>query len=90
MPGEKQAWPKRALCWSPAMPATGMPSGRKPTLRVTPYTSLESATLGRQAIGTRNRSHISSLQHMSFRSYRSVREALEGSVTCAPVRRQVR
>jgi hypothetical protein len=29
-PGEKHVWPKRAACWSPRSPATGMPA-RSPT-----------------------------------------------------------
>src|SRR5512135_1529673 len=28
MPGRWHAWPKSADCWSPAMPATGIPPGR--------------------------------------------------------------
>ena len=91
-PSPKQAWPNSAACWSPATPATGMPSGRPGTPRVYPSTPLEGIICGRISRGTSNRSSRPASHCRLFRFISEVREALDTSVTCAspPVRRQIR
>jgi hypothetical protein len=42
-PGRKQAWPKSAACWSPAMPAIGTAAPNNDG-SVSPTTPLESTT----------------------------------------------
>src|SRR3569623_12359 len=49
MPRCVQAWPSRAACWSPAIPAMGMRPA--PSKSVSPYTALESRTSGSPARG---------------------------------------
>src|SRR5262245_19599826 len=58
-PASKQHWPKRAACWSPAIPVMGMPAGSSPAA-VSPNTPAEGFTAGKTDIGTSNIRHSSS------------------------------
>ena len=63
MPGEKQAWPKRAACWSPTMPRhgdAGRDAAAGPT--VTPKRPLDGRTSGSASRGTPSSSPSSALQ----------------------------
>jgi hypothetical protein len=88
MPSTKQACPNNAACWSPAIPATGMPSGTPQRSDVSPNLPLEADTLGSAASGTPRSAHSSSLHRSSVMSKSIVREAFDGSVACTspPVR----
>ena len=55
----RHACPKRAACWSPAMPLIGMPAGTPQRSDVTPIRPLDGTTSGRCSIGTCSRSHSS-------------------------------
>ena len=79
MPGRVQHWPKRAACWSPAMPAMGI---LPPSRLVSPKTSLEPRTSGSTLRGTLNSFSNSASQSPVRRLYSIVREALLASVTC--------
>ena len=61
MPGVKQAWPKVAVCWSPATPAMGMgpPSHSG---RALPITALLGAMLGSTLRGMFSSARMSSFQ----------------------------
>ena len=74
-----QAWPNSAACWSPATPATGMPSF------VTPNRPHVGRTSGSIERGTPKRAHSSSDQDSSRMSNSEVRLAFVVSVTCSPV-----
>ena len=88
-PGVKHAWPNSAACWSPAMPAIGMPSGKPPMPFVVPHTPDEGTTAGRTWRGTPISSHSSSLHASLLISNTSVRDAFVTSVACTapPVNR---
>ena len=88
IPGRRQAWPKRAACWSPAMPEMGMPAVTPQRSEVTPKRPLEGITDGSACCGTPNSRHISSLHRSERMSKSIVRLALEASVACTspPVR----
>jgi hypothetical protein len=79
MPGSKQAWPNRAACWSPAMPAIGSSASSSPEA-VVPNSRLLSWTSGSNTSGTRNSRHSSSSQHWRRMSNSEVRLALVASV----------
>ncbi len=85
MPGSKHACPKRAACWSPAMPLTGT---ARPAAAcsgaVTPKRPLLGRTSGRHEAGTPSSSQRSSDQQRLRMSKRSVRLAFDGSVACTP------
>ena len=88
-PGWWAPWPKRAACWSPAMPATGTPAGSDPTATVSPNAPMDGRTSGqhrqRQTEVARGRGPSSVGGGRSS----SVREALVASVawTRPPVSR---
>jgi hypothetical protein len=81
MPGEKQAWPNSAACWSPAMPASGSLTPSSSISMASARDRQESTTSGRQARGTRKMSSSRSSQRASRRLNSSVRLALVASVT---------
>ena len=61
-PGRNPAWPKRAACWSPAMPMIGMPAGSRPSRTVRPNSPDDGRTSGSMAAGTPKSSRRSSSQ----------------------------
>ena len=79
-PGAKQPWPKRAACWSPAIPATGSVTPRNDASAATPD---EATTSGSTARSTPNSASSSSSQSPVARSSSIVRDAFVTSVTCA-------
>ena len=80
-PALKQPWPNSAACWSPATPRIeiGAPKCSRPAV---PKSPLEVRTSGSTDRSTSKRSHNSWLHARSPMSYRSVRDALVGSVAC--------
>ncbi len=91
MPGEKQAWPMVAACWSPAMPEIMMlPPSSSGTL--SPKSADESFTSGSIERGTRRIFNSSSSHSPVWMLNSSVREALVASVACTlpPVSRHNR
>ena len=79
-PGATAPWPKSAACWSPAIPATGMPAGSPSWATVSPNTPAEGPTRGNTSRGM-PRWPSSSASHSSRRmSKQSVRDAFDGSV----------
>ena len=76
MPGAKQAWPKRAACWSPAMPPIGMAAPRSEA-SVSPKTPEEGRTAGSSDGGTPSSRRMSSSQASREMLKSRVREALE-------------
>ncbi len=91
MPGEKQAWPMVAACWSPAMPLIAIgPPNSSGTL--SPKSAEESFTSGSIERGTRRISSRSSSHSPVWMLNSSVREALVASVACTlpPVSRHSR
>ncbi len=81
MPGEKQACPIVAACWSPAMPPIAMaPPNSSGT--VVPKSDEESCTLGSIALGTRKSFKSSSSHSPVWMLNSSVRDALVASVAC--------
>ena len=88
MPGSKQAWPKRAACWSPAMPLMGAPEAgsRCPEQRRTPGRIAHRRAAPREGppAGTPKRSHSSSDHRRTTMSKSRVREALVASVANTP------
>ena len=78
-PGAKQPWPKRAACWSPAIPATGSVTPRNDASAACPD---EATTSGSTARSTPNRARSSSSQSPVARSSSIVRDAFVTSVTC--------
>ncbi|CAM4524395.1 hypothetical protein ACAE110713_29910 [Achromobacter aegrifaciens] len=81
MPGVKQAWPKVAACWSPALPAIGIEPPNH-SGRASPTTALLGAMVGSTLRGIFSSARISSFQSCVCRSNSMVREALLGSVLC--------
>ena len=77
-----QRWPNSAACWSPATPETGTSWPWKS--RVRPSSPQLGRTSGSERSGTPNRSSSSGSQRPAPMSNSSVREALDGSVTCSP------
>ena len=82
-PGAKHACPKRAACWSPAMPAIGTVAPRRDA---SPTTPAEGTTSGSSDLSTPNSASSSSSHSPVARSSSIVREALVRSVTCAAPR----
>ena len=82
-PGEWQAWPKSAACWSPAMPAIGTST---PSIVAWPQIADEGTTRGSTARGMSRSASSSSSQSPSRMSKSSVRLAFDGSVTCTAPR----
>ncbi len=76
-----QAWPKRAACWSPTMPAIGM-AAPKTSASVSPTTPQLSHTSGSTWRGTPNSPSNSSSQSPLAISQSRVRDALVASVRC--------
>src|SRR5204862_8349119 len=74
-------WPNSAACWSPAMPAIGTALPPANSV-VSPYTSLDEATIGNTERGTLNSFSSSSSQSPVRKLNSIVRDALLGSVTC--------
>ena len=91
MPRSKQAWPKRAACWSPMSALIGTPAnGESPPMAPAATVAnrpQDGRTVGRAAAGTSNRSHSSSDQRRTTMSKSMVREALVTSVANTPPRR---
>lgn len=79
IPGRKQPWPKRAACWSPAIPATGTdaPSTAGSLSQITPE---EGTTSGSRAAGTPIAAKSASSQQRLRMSNSSVRDAFVKSV----------
>ena len=91
MPGEKQACPMVAACWSPAMPEIAIaPPNNSGTL--SPKWCEESFTSGSIERGTRRIFRSSSSHSPVWMLNSSVREALVASVACTlpPVSRHNR
>ena len=89
MPGSKQAWPKRAACWSPAMPLMGTPArGESPPEGESghhgPKRPQEGRTSGSGPAGRRTASHSSADHRRTTMSKSMVREALVASVANTP------
>ncbi len=89
MPRSKHAWPKRAACWSPAIPLIGTPRerrvGAEGVRRQTgPNRPQDGRTSGRAATGTPKRSASSADHRRTTMSKSSVREALVASVAKTP------
>ncbi|MCY1551421.1 hypothetical protein D9M68_877490 [compost metagenome] len=80
MPAEKQAWPNRALCWSPATPpiASGAPSH---SAWMSPKCALDGRVSGIRLGGMLSRASSSSSQRWLCTLKSMVREALLMSVT---------
>ena len=81
-PGEKQACPNSAACWSPRMPATRTP-GSTESAAHSPSTPLLGATAGSMRGGTRNAAHSAGSHCRLWMLNSSVRDALVTSVTCS-------
>ncbi len=84
IPGVKQAWPKSAACWSPAMPLTGTRRPAAQSGAVTPKRPLVARTLGRHEAGTSNSASSSSDHARESMSNNRVRLAFDASVVCTP------
>ena len=84
-PGSKAAWPNVAACWSPRMPAIGMPRAAGGS-RTSPTTPEDETIAGSIERGMPNTSSSSSDQSSVARSISSVRLALVTSVTWMPPR----
>ena len=80
IPSEKQHWPNRAACWSPAIPAMGISSPNTSALHI-PTISLLSTTRGRALWGMPSSLSMVSSQRSLRMSNSMVREALVTSVT---------
>ncbi len=81
IPGRKHACPKRAACWSPAIPAIGVP--RRAGIAVTsPSTSLLARMAGSTSLGIRSALSRASSQSPARRLNNRVLEAFETSVAC--------
>ena len=87
-PASRQPWPKSAACWSPATPVIGTPAGKGPTRAVVPNRPEEASDLRQDpARHAEEREQSVAASRRRRRSYRSVREALVGSVAwTAPAR----
>ena len=79
-PSAKHACPKSAACWSPAIPAMGRPSGRKPRRAVRPTTSALPTIFGSTLAGTRKWRSSSGSHSARARFMSSVRDAFVTSV----------
>ncbi len=91
-PGEKQAWPNMAACWSPAMPATGSDRPRNAAGSQCPTRPYDGTTSGSACGGTPKSWHSSADHCPASMSNSSVRDALDASVTWCrpPVSRAIR
>ncbi|MCY1550365.1 hypothetical protein D9M68_866170 [compost metagenome] len=81
MPAVKQAWPKRALCWSPATPpiSSGAPSH---SVFISPKCALDGRASGIRLFGMSSRASSSSSHSRLCTLNSMVRDALLTSVTC--------
>ena len=79
MPGAKQAWPKRAACWSPAMP---MRSAAEQVGGAVAVIGARNPDLRQHERGTRRIFSSSSSQSPLWMLNSRVREALVASVVC--------
>ena len=82
-PGRRQPSPSSAACWSTSSPVSGT---RGPNASVAPNDPLASTTSGRSSSPSPNAAHASADQRHASRSRSIVREAVDASVTKAPVR----
>ena len=81
-PRAKQAWPKSAACWSPAMPAMGMPVRQEADAARAADDLGAADDLRQDLLAARGRARSSSGSHSArARFMSSVREALVTSVT---------
>ena len=79
-PGTKQAWPNRAACWSPAIPATGRSRPRNASGSVRARAPYDGTTSGSADSGTPNSAPSRSSQRPARMSNSSVRDAFDASV----------
>ena len=82
IPGWAQPWPKRAACWSPAIPATGI---SPPNSEVVPKIPADGIGSGRRSGSTPSSPQSSGSQRRSPMSKSIVRDAFERSVAWRPV-----
>jgi hypothetical protein len=85
-PAPKHAWPKSALCWSPATPPIGIDAPSR-LASVRPYGWLDGCTAGSSGRGIASAASSSSLHAPAWMSKSSVREALLASVACTALPR---
>src|SRR5262252_6444069 len=82
MPSRQQRWPNSAACWSPTTaPIVALPPQTAGS--VTASGPAVGATVGSIRAGMPNKSSIASSQALSARLNSIVRDAIDGSVTCA-------